>query len=193
MPFSTVRTRRLSAEWPTPTTQVALRLAAPMAMHGLYRESPTACPAYARATAARSDRLDEGSPTTRGTCRPDVHTASPTACLLRGWGRASAQNDRFSEATILSTGTPLPAQRTCRRRCRYRAPIQSRMPHAQPFANLEDAVLDGEDGRLQRRVADVDDQVVLRLAAHAHELGDRGGRRVVDQPACFVLFFFGIV
>ena len=35
-------------------------------------------------------------------------SASPTACLLRGYGRASTQNDRFSEEVILSTGTPIP-------------------------------------------------------------------------------------
>ena len=39
-------------------------------------------------------------------------SASPTACPLRGYGRA------LGGAVILSTGTPIPAQRTCRRRCR---------------------------------------------------------------------------
>ena len=48
-------------------------------------------------------------------------SASPTACLLRGYGRVGTQNDRFSEAVILSTGTSTPAQWTCRRRCRDRA------------------------------------------------------------------------
>ena len=38
--------------------------------------------------------------------------ASLTACLLRGYGRASTQSDRLSEAVILSTGTPIPAQWT---------------------------------------------------------------------------------
>ena len=48
-------------------------------------------------------------------------SASPTACPLRRYGRAGAQNDRLSEAVVLSTGTPIPAQWTRRRRCRYRA------------------------------------------------------------------------
>ena len=43
-------------------------------------------------------------------------SASPTACPSRGYGRG--------EAVILSTGTPIPAQRTCRRRCRDRAEIE---------------------------------------------------------------------
>ena len=38
-------------------------------------------------------------------------------CAARDGG-AGAQNDRLSKAVILSTGTPVPAQRTCRRRCR---------------------------------------------------------------------------
>ena len=43
-------------------------------------------------------------------------SASPTACPLRGCGRAGTQNDRLSprhphtEAAILSTGTAMPAQ-----------------------------------------------------------------------------------
>ena len=36
--------------------------------------------------------------------------ASPTACLLRGYGCAGTQNDLLAEAVILSTGTPIPAQ-----------------------------------------------------------------------------------
>ena len=32
-------------------------------------------------------------------------SASPTACTLRGYGRAGTQNDRLGEAAILSTGT----------------------------------------------------------------------------------------
>ena len=48
-------------------------------------------------------------------------SASPTACLLCGYGRAGTQNDRSSQAVILSTGTPVSAQWRCRRRCRYRA------------------------------------------------------------------------
>ena len=51
-------------------------------------------------------------------------SASPTACPLCGYGRAGAQNDRLGEAVILSTGTPTPAQWTCRRRCRDRADIE---------------------------------------------------------------------
>ena len=39
-------------------------------------------------------------------------------CPLRGYGRAGTQNDRLGEAVILGTGTPTPAQWTCRRRCR---------------------------------------------------------------------------
>ena len=56
-------------------------------------------------------------------------SASPTACPLRGYGRAGTQNDRLGEAVmarpyqavILRTGTAIPAQRTCRRRpyCTY--------------------------------------------------------------------------
>ena len=37
-------------------------------------------------------------------------SASPTACPLRGYGRAGTQNDPLSEAVILSTGTPIPGQ-----------------------------------------------------------------------------------
>ena len=44
-----------------------------------------------------------------------LHRHHRRACPLRGYGRAGR------EAVILSTGTPIPAQRTCRRRCRYRA------------------------------------------------------------------------
>ena len=36
-------------------------------------------------------------------------SASPTAGLLRGYGRAGTQNDCLGEAVILSTGTPIPA------------------------------------------------------------------------------------
>ena len=50
---------------------------------------------------------------------PSSISAPPRECPLRGYGRAGTQNDRLSEAVILSTGTPIPAQRTCRRRCRY--------------------------------------------------------------------------
>ena len=46
-------------------------------------------------------------------------SASPTACLLRGYGRASTRNDRLGEPVILSTGTRVPAQWTRHRRCRY--------------------------------------------------------------------------
>ena len=53
-------------------------------------------------------------------------SASPTACPLRGYGRAGTQNDRLSEAVILSTGTPIPAQWTCRRRRRDRAVYHAR-------------------------------------------------------------------
>ena len=34
----------------------------------------------------------------------------PTACLLRGYGRASTQNDRLRKAVILSSGASIPAQ-----------------------------------------------------------------------------------
>ena len=57
-----------------------------------------------------------------GQADADVHrhsiSASPTACPLRGYGRAGTEKDRLSKAVILRTGTPIPAQRTCRRRCR---------------------------------------------------------------------------
>ena len=46
-------------------------------------------------------------------------SASPTACPLRGCGRAATPNDRLSEAVILSTGTPISTQCTCRRRWRH--------------------------------------------------------------------------
>ena len=46
-------------------------------------------------------------------------SASPTEYPLRGYGRAGIQNDRLAEADILSTGTPILARWTCRRRCRY--------------------------------------------------------------------------
>ena len=51
-------------------------------------------------------------------------SASPTACLLRAYGRAGTQNARLGEAVILSSSTPIPAQETCRRRCRDRADIE---------------------------------------------------------------------
>ena len=37
-------------------------------------------------------------------------SASLTAYLLRGDGRAGTQNGRLGEAVILSTGTPIPAR-----------------------------------------------------------------------------------
>ena len=37
-------------------------------------------------------------------------SASPTACPLRGYGRAGTQNDRLGEAVVLSTSTPIPAR-----------------------------------------------------------------------------------
>ena len=36
--------------------------------------------------------------------------ASPTACLLRGYGRRGTHNDRLGKAVILSTSTSIPAQ-----------------------------------------------------------------------------------
>ena len=51
-------------------------------------------------------------------------SASPTACPLRGYGRAGAQNDRLGEAAVLSTGAPTPAQWACRRRGRDRADVE---------------------------------------------------------------------
>ena len=45
-------------------------------------------------------------------------SASPTACPFRGYGRDGTQNDRLGEAVILSTGTAIPAQWACHRRCR---------------------------------------------------------------------------
>ena len=52
-------------------------------------------------------------------------SVSPTACPLRRYGRAGTQDDRLRAAVILSTGTPIRAQWTCRRRCRDRAGIRS--------------------------------------------------------------------
>ena len=46
-------------------------------------------------------------------------SASPTASPLRGYGCVGTQNHRLAEAVVLSTGTPIPAQWTYRRRCRY--------------------------------------------------------------------------
>ena len=37
-------------------------------------------------------------------------SASPTACLLRGYWRAGTQNDRLDKEVIFGTGTPIPAQ-----------------------------------------------------------------------------------
>ena len=48
-------------------------------------------------------------------------SASPTACPLRGYGRAGTQNDRLSEAVILTT---ISVRWTCRRGCRDRADIE---------------------------------------------------------------------
>ena len=36
--------------------------------------------------------------------------SSPTACLLRGYGRTGTQNDPLGEAVIFSTGMSIPAQ-----------------------------------------------------------------------------------
>ena len=44
------------------------------------------------------------------TGRPSAISASPTACPLRGCGCAGTKNDRLSDAVILSTGAPVPAQ-----------------------------------------------------------------------------------
>ena len=52
-------------------------------------------------------------------------SASPAACPSRGYGRAGTQNDHLGEAVILSAGAPIPAQRTCRQRCRDRAKNRS--------------------------------------------------------------------
>ena len=43
------------------------------------------------------------------------HFLASTACPLRGYGSAGTQNDRRAAAVILSTGTLIPAQWTCRR------------------------------------------------------------------------------
>ena len=54
-------------------------------------------------------------------------SASPTACPLCGYGCAGTQHYRLSEAVILSTSTPIPAQRTFHRRCRDGADIEPRL------------------------------------------------------------------
>ena len=59
--------------------------------------------------------------------RPKYISASPTACPLRGYGRAGTQNNRLGEAVMLSTGTPLPAQWTCRRRCQCKVMVHIRL------------------------------------------------------------------
>ena len=38
-------------------------------------------------------------------------SASPTACLLRGYERAGTRIDRLGKEVILSTDTPMPAQK----------------------------------------------------------------------------------
>ena len=59
-----------------------------------------------------------------GTCgRHNYISASPTACPLRGSGRAGTQNDRLSEAVIWITGTSIAAQWACRWRCRDAAQV----------------------------------------------------------------------
>ena len=83
----------------------------------------------------------------------DVTDPRILLCLLRGYGRAGTQNDRLSEAVILSTGTPTPAQRTCRRRCRdaynsggYRSGDQrGTVPQAREQAHARSASTLAED------------------------------------------------
>ena len=50
-------------------------------------------------------------------------SASPTACPLRGHGRAGTENDGLARAVVSSTGTSMPAQQTRRRRRRDGAEI----------------------------------------------------------------------
>ena len=51
----------------------------------------------------------------------------PVLKMTASEGRAGTHNDRLSEAVIMSAGTPIPAQRTCRRRSRdaYNRPFPS--------------------------------------------------------------------
>ena len=53
---------------------------------------------------------------------PHSISASPTACPLRGHGRAGTQDDRLG-----GTGAPMPAQWTCGRRCRDGADVERGM------------------------------------------------------------------
>ena len=53
----------------------------------------------------------------------------------RAGGRAGIQKDLFGEAFILSTSTPIPAQWTCRRRCRDKADIEP--PEAFSMAGVD--------------------------------------------------------
>ena len=70
-----------------------------------------------------------------GMLRHNYISASPTACPLRGYGRAGTQNDRLGEAVILNTGTPILVQWTCRRRCRYRANIEPKACSGMPYSH----------------------------------------------------------
>ena len=78
------------------------------------RASPTA---PTRPSAPRSWAWRRPRPCSRALYIGSI-SASPTACLLRRYGRAGTQNCRLGEAGILSTGTPIPAQWRCRRRRR---------------------------------------------------------------------------
>ena len=95
----------------------------------LFRRVPTANADMASCTSASPTAcLAHAYPPT--SCQRST-SASPTACPLRGYGRAGTQNDRLAEAVVLSTGTSVPAQWACRRRCRDRAGmarIDTRIP-----------------------------------------------------------------
>ena len=87
------------------------------------------------------------------------------ACLfyLSRHRRRHVKTDRLSEAVILSTGTPIPAQWTCRRRRRYRADIEPKC--------------DG-GGRREDHLARL-----RRAAARSGRRRQGGGRRRSEGPA----------
>ena len=53
-----------------------------------------------------------------------LYRRRPRHGCWRGYGRAATQNDRLAEAVILSTGTTIPAQQTCRWQRRKGADIE---------------------------------------------------------------------
>ena len=89
-----------------------------------YSKRPPRRRAYRRRCRDRADI----EPRYRASCAHEhafrgTYRVSPTACPLRGSGRAGTQNDRLSEAVIWITGTSIAAQWACRWRCRDAAQV----------------------------------------------------------------------